>query len=76
MGPHLYCVLYANTEGRSEATRDSRNSKTHALPMTPHASFAIAPFSLSREKNPGLDTENGFKYGDGNGDGNADGGSE
>ena len=27
---------------------------TYALPMTPHASFAIVPFSFSREKNPGL----------------------
>ena len=27
---------------------------TYALPITPQVSFAMAPFSLRREKNPGL----------------------
>ena len=30
---------------------------TYALPMTPHASFATDPFSFSREKKPGLCTD-------------------
>jgi hypothetical protein len=27
---------------------------THALPITPHASFATAPFSFNFDQNPGL----------------------
>lgn len=27
---------------------------THALPITPHASFATAPFSFNLDQNPGL----------------------
>lgn len=32
----------------------TQNTRTYALPITPQTSFAIEPFSFSREKNPGL----------------------
>lgn len=31
---------------------------THALPITPHASFATAPFSFNFDQNPGLEKNN------------------
>lgn len=45
-----------------ELNQEMRQVGTHALPITPHVSFAMAPFSLRREKNPGLDDRDISRY--------------
>ena len=51
---NLHNLLDAKSEKVSMEGWKGLSGYAYALPITPHASFATEPFSLSREKNPGL----------------------
>lgn len=54
----LHNLLYTQPTGKIDSIRVKEGvglrGYTHALPITPHASFATAPFSFNFDQNPGL----------------------
>jgi hypothetical protein len=54
----LHNLLYTQSASKINSIRVKEGvgvkRYTHALPITPHASFATAPFSFNFDQNPGL----------------------
>jgi len=54
----LHDLLYAQPASKIDSIQVKEGvgvrGYTHALPITPHASFATAPFSFNFDQNPGL----------------------
>ena len=49
--------LQSNKFQQFDSGIEREKNSTHALPITPHASFATDPFSFNLDQNPGLNTK-------------------